>query len=448
MLVVGAIVGAGIFINPSIVAARLPGAGWVVAAWVAGGIVALAGAFAYAELGSLFPRVGGQYAYLRDGIHPLAGFLYGWALITTIESGALAAVAITFAEYALRLVGRPGAAATPLAVAAIVVVSVVNYLGVRPGSRVLNVFVVTKILALAALIVAGLALPSPIEAAAPDPAPTVPADVWPLAFGSALVPILFAYGGWQNANYVAEEIRDPARTLPRALVAGTVLVVLVYLLVNLAYLRALGAAGLAATLTPAADTAGRALGAAGDRFVAAAIAVSTFGFLDLGVLAPTRVYYAMAADGVFFPAVARLHPRFRTPSLAIAVQAAWCTVLAVTGTYGELLNSVVFADWIFFGLTVATLFVFRRRRPVAERPPGCAVTPGYPWLPALFVAVAAGVVVSVVMTAPVRAAAGAAVLLLGVPVYCAFVTTRRSGSAPRDAADTAPTPAGCTLDRR
>ncbi len=430
MLVVGAIVGAGIFINPSIVAGRLPSAELVIAAWVVGGAVALAGAFAYAELGSLFPRVGGQYAYLRDAFHPLVGFLYGWALLTTIESGALAAVAITFAEYALRLVGRAGAPATPLAVAAIVVVSVVNYLGVRPGSRVLNVFVVAKVAALAVLIGVGAMLPAPpAEPTGLDPGAAVPPGALPLAFGAALVPILFAYGGWQNANYVAEEIRDAARTLPRALVAGTALVVLVYVLVNVAYLRALGASGLAATLTPAADTAGRGLGAAGDRFVAAAIAVSTFGFLDLGVLAPTRVYYAMAADGAFFPSVARLHPRFRTPSLAIVLQSTWCIVLAVTGTYGELLNSVVFADWIFFGLTVGSLFLFRRRVPLGRRPPGCAVTPGYPVLPAAFVAVAAGVVLSVVLTAPVRSAVGAAVLALGIPVYYAFARGGRVRSA-------------------
>ena len=240
MLVVGAIIGAGIFINPSIVAARLPGASWVLAAWVLGGALAVAGAFAYAELGSIFPWVGGQYAYLRDAYHPLVGFLYGWALITTIESGALAAVAITFAQYSLRLVGRAGATATPLAVAAIAVVSIVNYLGVKPGSRLLNVFVLLKVAALAVLIFAGLFLP----AGAPHgsvAAADAPLTSLPLAMGAALVPIMFAYGGWQNANYVAEEIKDAARTLPRALLAGTAIVVIVYVAVNITYLRALGA---------------------------------------------------------------------------------------------------------------------------------------------------------------------------------------------------------------
>ena len=425
MVVVGAIIGAGIFINPSIVASRLPGGSHVLAAWVLGGAIALAGAFAYAELGSIFPKVGGQYAYLRDAYHPLVGFLYGWALLTTIESGALAAVAITFAEYALRLIGRPGAAATPLAVAAIVVVSVVNYLGVKPGSRLLNVFVVAKILALLALIGAGFLVPAaaPAEAA---PQATWPLASLPLAFGSALVPILFAYGGWQNANYVAEEIRDASRTLPRALLAGTTIVVFVYVLVNVTYLRTLGASGLAHTLTPAADTAGRLLGAYGDRFVAAAIAISTFGFLDLGVLAPTRVYYAMAADGSFFPAVARLHPRFRTPSLAIVLQSTWCVILALTGKYGDLLDSVVFADWIFFGLSGATVFVFRRRLPLASREAGSFATPAYPLMPLAFVLIAAGVVVSVVITNPLRSAIGAGLLVIGMPVYYGFRRMEKS----------------------
>jgi len=428
MVVVGAIVGAGIFINPSIVASRLASGGEVLAAWLAGGAIALAGAFAYAELGAVLPRVGGQYVYLRQAWHPLVGFLYGWALLTTIETGAIAAVSIIFAEYTLRLVGRPGVEPTSLAVAAIVVVSVVNYLGVKPGSRLLNLFVVLKVTAIGVLIVAAFVLP----AAAPAAVETAARErAWlPIAFGSALVPILFAYGGWQNLNYVAEEIRDPQRNLPRSLLLGTGLVVLVYVLVNVAYLRALGADGLAATMTPAADAAGQFLGAFGDRFVAAAIAVSTFGFLDLAVLAPTRVYYAMAADGLFPRGLARLHPRFQTPSLAIVIQSTWAVALLFTGKYGDLLDSVVFADWIFFGSSVAALFVFRRRMPVAGRPAGSFSRSGYPVAPLLFVLVAAGVVLSVIIGSPGRAAVGTLVLALGVPVYYWFSRSDNAARAP------------------
>jgi APA family basic amino acid/polyamine antiporter len=342
-----------------------------------------------------------------------------------IECGAIAAVAITFAQYALRLAGRPDAGALPLAVAAIVVVSVINYFGVRPGSRVLNVLVVLKVAALAVLIGAGFLL----APAAPEGAATAGAAAGsgtraaggsgPLLvlFGAALIPILFSYGGWQNANYVAEEIADARRNLPRSLLAGTLLVVVVYVLVNVVYLRALGLEGLAATRTPASDAAARFLGPAGDRFVAAAIAISTFGFLDLAVLAPTRVYYAMAADGLFFRGVARLHPRFRTPSLAIGLQAAWSIALALTGTYAALVDTVVFADWIFFGLTVGSVLVFRRRIPLATREPGGFRAPFHPVLSILFVLVSAGVVASVVLSNPVRSAVGAALLLAGIPAF-------------------------------
>lgn len=417
MVVIGGIIGAGIFISPYIVAQRLDAPVLVLAAWVAGGAIALAGAFSYAELGALFPKAGGQYVYLRDGLHPLAGFLYGWALLLVIESGAVAAVAIAFATYALHFAHGPDAARVPLAIGAIVLLSVINYLGVKPGSRVLNVFVVLKVAALAILIGAGFlvaAHPGWLRdsrlAAAGSPATIV-------AFGAALVPILFSYGGWQNANYVAEEIDNPRRNLPLCLVAGTLAVIVIYVTTNLVYVRALGLAGLAETTTPAADVARHVFGGTGDAFVSAAIAISTFGFLNLSILAPTRVYYAMAADRVFVPALARLHPRFQTPGAAIVVQSAWSCLLALSGTYDRLLNYVVFADWIFFGLTVGTIFVFRKRLPAASRPAGTYRAPGYPIVQALFCAIAAGIVLSVVRADPASAARGAALIALGVPVF-------------------------------
>ncbi|MCA1560881.1 MAG: amino acid permease [Acidobacteria bacterium] len=429
MVVIGGIIGSGIFINPYIVAQRLDTSVLVLAAWAAGGVIALAGAFAYAELGSLFPRAGGQYVYLREGWHPLAGFLYGWALLLLIESGAIAAVAITFGHYALRLAGRSDLAVVPIAIAAIVLLSVINYLGVKPGSRVLNVLVVLKVAALATLIGAGALAPA-VDGWWSAARPTqVSAGATVLGFGAALVPILFAYGGWQNANYVAEEIENPRRNLPLSLLLGTATVVVIYVLVNMVYLRALGLEGLAQTTTPASKAAAMMFGSAGDRFVTAAIAISTFGFLDLAILAPTRVYYAMAADGVFLPALARLHPRYRTPWLAILIQSAWSCLLALTGRYEALLNYVVFADWIFFGLTVATLLVLRRTNPVDQRPADAFQSPGYPFLPIVFAAVSAAVVLSVVRADPSSALRGALLLAAGVPVYYWF--TRTKDQAPR-----------------
>src|SRR5436190_4609398 len=424
MVVIGGIIGAGIFVTPYIVAQRLDTPLLVLGAWVAGGAIALAGAFSYAELGAVVPKAGGQYVYLRDGLHPLAGFLYGGALLMVIESGAIAAVAITFATYALHLVHGPDAARVALAIVAIAVLSVVNYLGVKPGSRVLNVLVVLKVAALALLVGAaffGAAHPTWwTETRVPVAAPgsTV------IAFGAALVPILFTYGGWQCANYVGEEIIDAKRNLPLALITGTIAVVVIYLTVNVVFLRAMGLPGLAATQTPAADAAHRMFGAWGDVFMSSAIAISTFGFLDLSILAPTRVYYAMAADRLFVPALATLHPRYATPTLAIVVQSTWSCMLALTGSYEQLANYVVFADWIFFGLTVLTVLTFRRRAPLATRDPDAFRAPGYPIVQVLFVLVAAAVVASTIGAAPEAAAKGALLLALGVPVYYWFAARR------------------------
>jgi len=420
MVVIGGIIGSGIFINPYIVAQRLDSPGLVLAAWVAGGAIALAGAYSYAELGALFPKAGGQYVYLRDAYHPIAGFLYGWALLALIESGAIAAVAITFANYALRLAGRPDVAAMPLAIAAIVLLSVINYLGVKPGSRVLNVLVVLKVAALAVLIVAGAVSPAAAGWWTVSRETSTAGIGTTLSFGAALIPILFAYGGWQNANYIAEEIENPRRNLPLSLLAGTTAVVVIYVLVNTVYLRALGLEGLAGTTTPASKAAAGLFGDFGDRFVTAAIAISTFGFLDLAILAPTRVYYAMAADGVFLPALAKLHSRFRTPWLAIVIQSTWSCVLAATGRYEQLLNYVVFADWIFFGLTVGTVIMFRKLVPLSERPADSYRAPGYPVIQVAFVIISAAVVLSVVRDDPSSALRGALLLALGIPLFFWF----------------------------
>jgi APA family basic amino acid/polyamine antiporter len=429
MLVVGGIIGSGIFINPYLVAQRLPSSGLVLAAWVVGGAIAAAGAFAFAELAALFPRVGGEYLYLREAFHPLVAFLFGWASLLMIQGGGFAAVAIAFAQYSLRLAGAPQSQATAVALAAIAAVAVVNYVGVKPGGRLLDALVVLKIAALALLIGGGFLLAGragPAATASPStPPPTAPVA---LAFGAALIPILFSYGGWQSANILSEEIRDPRRTLPRAQLAGISIVIAVYVLANVVYLKTLSRDGLASTATPAAESVRRLFGPGADRLIAAAIAVSAFGFLDLTLLAPTRIYYAMAQDGLFFPALSRLHPRFRTPSAAILAQAAWGAVLVVTGTYGELVNSVVFGDWIFFGLTVAALFFFRRRFPPPSREPGAFLTPGYPWVPALFVAAALLVIASAIRTSPGRALFGTLLLATGVPVYFWFARRRESST--------------------
>ncbi len=426
MVVVGGIIGGGIFINPYLAAQRLPTAAWVLAAWAFGGVVALAGALAFAELAALVPSAGGEYAYLREAYHPVVGFLFGWASLVMIQGGGLGAVAITFAQYLLRMLGAPGGDARPIAVASILLLALVNVAGVKPGSRLLNTFVLLKVAALAVLILGGLFLVGRLGAAHAGPSDVSRPSASVLAFGAALVPILFSYGGWQSANALAEEIRDPKRTLPRALFAGTLIVLVCYLLANVFYLATLGRDGLAATTAPAADAARRLFGPGAEKWIAAAIAISSFGFLDLTLLAPTRIYYAMSRDGAFIPALARLHPRFGTPHRAILLQAGWAVVLVLTGTYGGLVDSVVFADWIFFALTVAGVIRLRRRIPLERREPGAYRSPAYPFFPILFLAASALVLAGVVHSNPLRSGIGVVLLAAGLPIYAAYAGRARA----------------------
>jgi APA family basic amino acid/polyamine antiporter len=416
MAVVGGIVGGGIFRTPAAVAQRVGTPGLALAAWVLGGIVALIGAFCYGELGQRYPRAGGGYVYLREAWGPLPAFLYGWALLLVIATGAIAAVAVTFADYAVALAGAPERLTVPVAVGAIVLLAAINYVGVRPGSLTVNVLTVLKLGAIAVLVVVGLSAAPPLS---PTPEPMMRgAHPWPLTLGIALVPILFTYGGWQQTNFIAEEIVAPERLLPRALVCGVMIVVAAYLLTNLAYLRVLGPDGLAASTAPAADTMRMLLGPAGATLVAVGIAVSTLGFLDLVILVTPRVLQAMAGDGVFFPGLAALHPRYRTPAPAIVAQSAWAIVLTLTGSFAQLVDYVAFGDWIFFGLTVAGLYRLRAREPgPARRARAGFRVPGYPWTPAIFVGAALFVVAGAVLANPRNAAVGAALLLLGIPVY-------------------------------
>jgi APA family basic amino acid/polyamine antiporter len=398
-----------------------------------GGLIALAGAFCYGELGERMPKAGGQYVYLRDAIGPLPAFLYAWALLLVMSTGAAAFVAVTFANYTIALLGLPQAADLPLAIGAIVVVCAVNYVGVRPGAIIQNVFTVLKLGALATLIVAGLLLPVDPTYFVSDAASF---DVWGSlgvtgAIGAALVPILFTYGGWQQTNFIAEELVEPERNLPKALLIGVVIVVVVYLLANGAYLRVLTAPGLAASRAPAADAMRLVMGDTGATVIAAGIAVSSFGFLDLVVLVTPRVLQAMAADGVFFRRLADLHPRFRTPTAAIVLMGIWAAGLTLTRWYGPLLDYVVFGDWIFFGASVATLFVYRQRDRAAGVTPALRFrTPWYPLVPGLFVAAAVYVVVSSVISNPGNAAIGTLLIGGGIPVYFLWRARRTGGAAP------------------
>ena len=425
MAVVGGIIGSGIFINPSIVAQRVGTASLSLGAWTLGGLVALAGAFCFAELGQRRPQAGGGYVYLREAFGALPAFLYAWALLLVIATGAMAAVAVTFSQYFSALLGIDAAWSRPVAAGAILLLTGINVLGIRPGAVTTNLFTILKLAALAFLVVIGLG-----SAAAPATASVVvaPGNASPiLALAAALVPVLFAYGGWQQANYIAEEIVAPERNLPRALVLGVGIVVLVYLAANFTYLRVLGAGGLAASLAPAAEVAEARLGGAGRTIIALGIAASTFGFLNLVIMVSPRVYQTMAADGLFFPALARLHPRYRTPAAALLVQGGWAVLLLYSGHYGQLLDYVTFCDWIFFGLAALSLFAIRRHDSAGgvQHPGSAFRVPLWPVTPLLFVSAALYVVLGSISSNPLNALLGLTILLIGIPVYWFWRQRRR-----------------------
>ncbi len=423
MAVIGGIIGGGIFRTPAPVAERLHSTGMIHGVWALGGLIALLGAFCFGELAARRPRAGGGYVYLRETLGPLPAFLYGWTLLLVIATGAIAAVGVTFADYLRAFAGLGPAWTVPLAIGAIVFLSAINYRGVHLGATTQNVFTILKLLGIAALVVAGAFLAG---AGAPALASSLPASsdqgTWSMVrlVGMALVPVLFTYGGWQQTNFIAEEVTDAERTLPRALVIGVAGVTVTYLLANLTYLRVLGVEGLSVSTAPAADVMTQLFGSRGGGiFISAVIAISAFGFLNLVILATPRVFQAMAADGLFLPALARLHPRYRTPGAAILVQGGWAIVLTLSGTFSQLVDYVTFGDWIFFGLTVSGLFIYRGRDGVREgtvRHSGFRV-PGYPVTPVLFIGACLWVVAGSVSANPGNAMIGAGLIALGVPVY-------------------------------
>jgi len=413
MLVMGGIVGSGIFINPYVVAQQLHTPALILGAWIFGGVIGIGGAFIWAELAATLPEVGGQYAYLREAYHPAVAFLYGWVLLLVIQTGGMAAVSITFARYFLELTGLR-VQDWVVATVALATLTLINCLGVKTGGRTQSALMVMKIIAISALVVAGLFL------AGKHVGPTTTAErEWSLtSFGGAMVPVLFAYGGWQTANFLAAEVKEPKKNLPRGLLLGVLGVVVLYLGVNWVCVRSLGPQALAATTTPATAVMRLALGQKGATFIAAAIAISTLGFLSQSILTAPRVYFAMADDGLFFRAVAWLDPRTRVPIVAIILQSVWTILIALTGRYEQILNYVISMDFLFFGLTATTIFVFRSRAARGEMNASDGYRmPGHPISTVVFVAICWWVVGNTIYRYPGNSLIGFALLLAGVPVY-------------------------------
>ncbi|MGE0178944.1 MAG: APC family permease [Sphingomonas sp.] len=417
MLVMGGIIGSGIFLNPAEVARAISSPGWIVGVWLIGGAIAIAGAFVYAELAARRPEVGGQYAYLRDAFGPMPAFLYGWSLLLVIQSGGMAAVAITFARY-FQEVTAFGAPDGAVAAATLALLTAINCFGVRAGGTVQSLLMVLKIGAIVALVLCGLLLAPWFPATGRTTDMAVPSGLL-----AALTPVMFAYGGWQTASFVAAEMRDPRRDLARGLLMGVIGVVILYAAVAFTCVAVLGPSGLAETRAPASAVMRLALGDTGANLIALGIAISALGFLSQGMLTTPRVYFAMAEDGLFFRQMATVHPRSHAPVFAIVLQGVAACLIALTGTYGQILSYVVSVDFIWFALTGAALLVFRSRD---RRRAGFQV-PDHPATTLFFILACAVTVLGTVAAHPANSAIGFAILAAGVPA-CLWFMARRSAA--------------------
>lgn len=412
MIVMGGIIGSGIFMNPYVVAGQVRTPFLILAAWAFGGLVALAGAFIYAELAERRPATGGQYAYLREAFHPSVAFVYGWSLLLVTQTGGMAAVAVTFARYFIELTGL-NISDWLVAMIALGSLTVINCFGVRAGSTTQNLLMILKIAAIVALIACGFALANPPSGnASPLLDRPVSFDLL-TAFGAALIPVMFAYGGWQTSCFVAGELREPQKDLPRGLLIGVLGVIALYLCVNLVCLYVLGADGLRATKTPASEVMRIVLGETGAKIIAVGITISTLGFLSQGMLTAPRVYFAMADDGLFFKRVAKLNPKTLVPVAAIVLQGVWAMVIALSGKYEQILNYVVSVDFIFFGLAATCVFIFRRRDAQETK----FKIPLHPFTTIFFIAACFAVVAATVYKYPENSLVGLAIMLVGIPVY-------------------------------
>jgi APA family basic amino acid/polyamine antiporter len=417
-MVVGIIIGASIFVQPSEITRLVPDAQGIALVWALSGVLTLVGALICAELSSAIPRTGGVYAFLRDIFGPPIGFLWGWAMFWSMHTGIIAAIAVVFARYVGYFTDLGPTGIRLVAVGAVGALSAFNCLGIREGSRLQTIVTAAKLSAIVALILAGVALAPGDRAAAGATDIVVPWRASNMLL--AIVAGLFAFGGWHMVTYTAEETVDPERTIPRSLVAGTLIVTTCYVALNAIYLRVLPIDRVTASTRIAAEVAEVLVGPVGGTLVAVLVVVSTFGALNGIILAGPRVYFSMANDRVLFRWAAALHPRFGTPARAILLQAAWACALVMTDTYRGLFTRVVYTEWIFFGLLAIGVVVLRRRPTYA--PPFRMV-----WAPALplgFAAACAAIVINQVIAEPVNSLIGLGAVAAGLPVYYLWLAPR------------------------
>ena len=419
LLVIGNVIGSGIFLVPSSVLQQSGGSVAVASAvWLVGGVLSLLGALSYGELGAMEQGSGGLYAYIRDGFGALPAFLYGWTLFFVIGSGTVATLAVAAANYMGQFAELSLVAKKAIAIGLILLMAVINVRGTRESASVQNVATGIKVVAILVMSLILFTLGSGGSLPASPSTPNIS------SVGLSIISVLWAYEGWQYVTFVASESVNPQRSLPRAIVAGTLTLIAIYLLANFAYLAALGPDRVAASDRVASEAISQVLGPAAGSVIAIAIIISMYSAAHATVITAPRVYFSMAQDGLFFRRLAEVHPRFGTPALAISANCAWAAVLALTGTFQQLLTYVVFVGWIFYALGAAAVIALRIKRPDAPRP---FRVPGYPFTPLIFVLAAAAIVLNTIVEQPMQSAIGIGMVLLGVPAFAFWRSRQRGG---------------------
>lgn len=423
MIAAGACIGSGIFLVPASIATTLPIPSFILIAWFIGGIFTLTGALTYAELGAKFPKTGGVYVFLREAFGALPAFLYGWSLLTVVTSGAIAALGIGFATYFNKIIGLGSEWNVMVAISAIVFLTIINIVGVKVGEIVSSTLTTLKLIGIAIVVFIGIFL----YQSAPEISWTMTATAEnPLSksvfssFSIAMIGVLWSYGGWYHASFLAGETRNAKKTVPKAMIIGTIIVMITYISINYAYLRLLPLNEIQNSAAAAADAVSK-FHPSGGLFIAILIAISIFGTTSIYTMSAPRIYFAMAKDGVFFKALAKTHPYFKTPANAILIQSTWAILLVVFWqTFEDLITYVVFIDWVFLMLGALTIFIFRKRITNSEYDQDTYKTPLYPFIPAFFVIVCAILIISTLIEKPTQALAGTILLGLGFGVFYLF----------------------------
>jgi APA family basic amino acid/polyamine antiporter len=430
-LVIGAVIGSGIFMTTGFIAEYLPSPGLILIIWLVGGFITLCGALAFAELGAMYPKAGGQYVYLREAYGPWAGFLYGWGFFWVIECGGIATLAVAFGEFfgyffpslstqtyilKLNLIGFDYSlsAGQLVAVASILILSAVNYFGIKSGIVVQNIFTFLRIAAIAALVVLGLTLGKKSGVGEIDQLFSGNASIDLKLFGLALIAVFWTYDGWYSVSCTAEEVKKPERNIPLGLIFGILSIVLIYMLVNLVYILALPVDQMKGVTRIGELASTQLFGPTATLFISGTIMISIFGCLSASILYGPRVYFAMAEDGAFFQSMKYIHPRYRVPTKAIVWQAVWSSLLCLSGTFQGLFEYVVFALVIFFAATGFAVIVLRFKQPGTKRP---YRTWGYPYLPLLFILVNLAVFLNTIWAQPLKSLVGLIILIIGIPAF-------------------------------